>query len=128
MTTQKIYFSRTTQILSAVMVFVSLLMEPDGVGFSICFIKHFTGLDCPSCGLTRSFASLAHGEFKQSIDYHPFGVLLYPGILIQTVCLLSKRFHNFIQELIWTNENIFDPLMRILLVIYFLYWISIQIP
>ena len=127
MSTQKIYFSRTTQILSAVMIVVSLLMEPDGVGFSICWIKHLTGLDCPSCGLTRSLASLAHGDLKQSIEYHPFGVLIYIGILIQSLCLLSNRMHDLICRLILMHERKFDGVMWILLVLYFLYWIGEQI-
>ena len=33
-------------------------------------------MDCPGCGLTRSIVSLAHGQWRQSLAFHPVGVAL----------------------------------------------------
>jgi hypothetical protein len=42
----------------------------------ICGVKFFIGLDCPGCGLTRSFAALMHGHLRESIDFHPLGLVI----------------------------------------------------
>lgn len=42
----------------------------------ICAVKGFLGCDCPGCGLIRSFAALTHGKIRQSIDFHPLGIII----------------------------------------------------
>jgi hypothetical protein len=42
----------------------------------LCGVKLFIGLNCPGCGLTRSFAALMHGHLRESIDFHPLGVVI----------------------------------------------------
>lgn len=53
------------------------------------------GIYCPSCGATRSFLSLLHGNIKTSIQYHPaiFYVLTIMGIFFvsQTISRFSKN-------------------------------------
>lgn len=41
---------------------------------STCVFYHLTGLPCPTCGITRSVAALAHLDFHRSVPMHPFGV------------------------------------------------------
>ncbi|PKP03121.1 MAG: hypothetical protein CVU11_09645 [Bacteroidetes bacterium HGW-Bacteroidetes-6] len=36
-----------------------------------CPVKHFTGLDCPGCGLQRAFIELLKGNIYESISIHP---------------------------------------------------------
>lgn len=50
---------------------------------SACPTYSFFGFECPGCGLTRSFVSLAHGRFQESIGYHRLGLLLYVFCLSQ---------------------------------------------
>lgn len=52
---------------------------------SACPTYSFFGFECPGCGLTRSFVSLAHGRFLESIGYHRLGLLLYVFCLSQVV-------------------------------------------
>ena len=33
--------------------------------------------DCPSCGLTRAFAALSHGEWRVAIRYHALAPAIY---------------------------------------------------
>ena len=42
-----------------------------------CLWLLFTGLPCPFCGLCRSLCAFAHGYLSLSVDYHPFGPLIY---------------------------------------------------
>jgi hypothetical protein len=43
---------------------------------SLCFIKHVTGIPCPSCGSTRSVLSLLQGNLYESLYWNPIGILL----------------------------------------------------
>lgn len=42
-----------------------------------CFSREIFHVNCPGCGMTRSFVAFAHGEFAQSWGYHRLGILLY---------------------------------------------------
>jgi Protein of unknown function (DUF2752) len=44
-----------------------------------CPVRHWTGIICPSCGMTRSFMAIASGDLRSAIDYHLFGPLLFIG-------------------------------------------------
>lgn len=48
-----------------------------------CVSRYVFGLPCPGCGLTRSFVSLAHGDFVDSLRFNPAGVLLFALIALQ---------------------------------------------
>lgn len=42
-----------------------------------CLSHDVFGVDCPGCGMTRSFILVAHGRFRESLQYHRLGILLY---------------------------------------------------
>ncbi|MGF1601975.1 MAG: DUF2752 domain-containing protein [Thermosynechococcaceae cyanobacterium] len=45
--------------------------------FLTCPIRHLTGIPCPTCGMTRSFAAIAQGNWEQAISFHLFGPVLF---------------------------------------------------
>jgi len=47
-----------------------------------CRFKTLTGYSCPTCGMTRSFQALAHGEFLESFRYNPMGPVFLFILLI----------------------------------------------
>lgn len=51
---------------------------------TLCHMKRLTGLDCPGCGLTRCFISLAHGEVASAWHFNPAGVFLF-GLLVAQI-------------------------------------------
>ncbi len=63
----------------AVALLVALALRffplPAGPENSICFVRHFVGIPCPGCGLTRAFAALARGEWAQAVRLHPLAYL-----------------------------------------------------
>jgi Protein of unknown function (DUF2752) len=61
------------------------LAEGKPLGAFICPIRHWLGVICPGCGLTRSFVSLAHGHWERSFAYHAFGPLLFVAMAIAVV-------------------------------------------
>jgi len=42
-----------------------------------CTYKKFVGMDCPGCGLTRCFISLAHGRPLAAWFFNPAGILFF---------------------------------------------------
>jgi Protein of unknown function (DUF2752) len=62
------------------------------IGFLFCPVRHWTGVICPSCGMTRSFMAIARGDWGSAIDYHLFGPLLFVGVgltIVHTILELS---------------------------------------
>lgn len=49
---------------------------PQGSEYTICFVRRFTGLSCPGCGMTRAIASLARGEWAQAFRFHPLSFVV----------------------------------------------------
>jgi hypothetical protein len=48
-----------------------------------CMSRAWFGIDCPGCGLTRSFICLAHGDWQRAWQFHRLGWLLALAVLLQ---------------------------------------------
>jgi hypothetical protein len=68
---------------------------------SICTFKRLLGVDCPGCGLTRSFISLAHGDVRSAWKFNPAGPLFFAIVLFQLPyrALQIWRLRRGLQEL-----------------------------
>jgi hypothetical protein len=42
-------------------------------GPRLCAFHALTGRSCPSCGMTRSWNAMGHGELRDAIGYHALG-------------------------------------------------------
>ncbi len=60
-----------------------------------CPIRHWLGAICPSCGLTRSFRSLARGQIGLAIDYHLFGPIIFVGLAIAIAHCLRELHSGY---------------------------------
>jgi hypothetical protein len=49
----------------------------------ICASRWLLGVECPGCGLTRSFVALASGQLSQSLTFHRLGWLLAVAVAAQ---------------------------------------------
>lgn len=49
----------------------------------LCHFKRWSGIDCPGCGMTRAFISLARGRVVDAWRYNPAGFLLFPIVVFQ---------------------------------------------
>ena len=49
----------------------------------LCSWHRLTGVNCPGCGLTRSFIALAHGDLRQAWAFNPAGLPLFAILLAQ---------------------------------------------
>lgn len=49
----------------------------------LCMSKKYLGFDCPGCGLTRCFISLARGDLAAAWRYNPAGLWLFGMLAAQ---------------------------------------------
>lgn len=48
-----------------------------------CTYKRLLNADCPGCGLTRCFISVAHGRWSDGWRFNPAGILLFSLVVVQ---------------------------------------------
>jgi len=48
--------------------------------FDVCIFHWLTGLPCPTCGMTRAVCHAVHGQWAQSVAWHPAGLILAAGL------------------------------------------------
>jgi hypothetical protein len=51
----------------------------------LCWFHAVFHVPCPLCGMTRSFAALAHGDAAAALRFHPAGPLLCAAMLVFAV-------------------------------------------
>ena len=92
-------------------VVVSLLLEHDGQGLRLfgnewplgCGLYQTFGIKCALCGLTRSFCSMAGGEFSAAMRLHPAG----PAVFIFVCLQILYRIHA-----LWSGRSGKEKLKR----------------
>ncbi len=55
-----------------------------------CLLKQLSGIDCPGCGIQRSFVELLKGNFIASIK-------IYPPLLFIIFCIFLTATHLLIK-------------------------------
>lgn len=61
-------------------LFLQILLEG---AFKLCWFKVLTGLNCPSCGLSRAFFALFSGHPLQALKLNPFMLIFSLVIFAQ---------------------------------------------
>ncbi|HXC17849.1 MAG TPA: DUF2752 domain-containing protein [Holophagaceae bacterium] len=57
----------------------------------MCAFQAMTGLPCPTCGITRSFAATAHGQLGLAFHYHAFGPFAFVAVLLASLWSFTGR-------------------------------------
>jgi hypothetical protein len=76
-------------VAALIVLGIARLLTPDARGFGThlqlglppCGVLALTGLPCPACGLTTSFAHLARGQLTAALHANAFGVVLFACVL-----------------------------------------------
>lgn len=64
---------------------------PDGQPLGgACWSQALLHVDCPMCGMTRSFVALAEGDVQAAVGYHPAGPLLFVAMLVLVVAVIAS--------------------------------------
>ncbi len=61
-----------------------------GLGLPPCGFLMQTGYPCPSCGMTTSFTAIVHGHPVDAFLAHPFGVLMFMGVIMLSAVSLAE--------------------------------------
>jgi hypothetical protein len=78
-------FSGGVLVASGAVLLLAAWLEPSPLGHSThtqlglgqCTFLTLTGVPCPMCGMTTTFALMAHGRPFAALRTQPFGVLLF---------------------------------------------------
>jgi len=80
-------------IAGGVLLAVALL-PLDRIPYTICTFLRLTGYPCPSCGLTRGFVAMAHGQWLAVLCACPLAALLYAAtallFAVNTAALICR--------------------------------------
>ncbi len=69
-----------------------------GDSFIKCYFKEFTGLPCPSCGLTRGFIAFCHANFAEAFRLNALTYLLIPFFAYRLIRSISAGiFRKYIE-------------------------------
>lgn len=92
------------------------------LGLPPCIFLQLTGIPCPSCGLTTSFAYAAHLHWLDSLTTQPFGFVAFclTALSIPGACYLIYRRVAWERVLYAPATN---RAMYALLVFYLLSWV-----
>ncbi len=72
----------------------------------VCPLRHWTGIPCPTCGMTRSLMAVVRGDWDQAVIEHLFGPVLFIVLvlgLLQVAIELTTGHHV---------KVIYHPLVR----------------
>lgn len=108
-----------------------LYLNGNRFSFVFCPVRYWTGVICPSCGMTRSFMAIARGDLTSAIDYHLFGPLLFAGFglaIVQAVWELSTNHRLQIFYIQWLKRRDFQLGIFISFIGYYLLRLTQIIP
>ncbi len=55
-----------------------------------CLFRELTGVDCLTCGITRSLEAAAHGDILASVHFHLLGPFVLAGMIVSCVALAAE--------------------------------------
>ena len=67
---------RTSGVLTAMLALGAIVDPNRPLPIDLCVLKAWTGLSCPTCGLTRAVCHALQGDWVASIGFHPAGLLV----------------------------------------------------
>lgn len=103
--------SDLTLRLCILFVLAMIFMPADGLGVDTCMSQLVTKAPCPGCGMTRCGANLVQGNFTRAVQYHPFGSVVIPIIvLLALVGVLPRRWREAFRRRMLASEPRLRPL------------------
>jgi hypothetical protein len=101
------------------------------LGLPPCTFYLTTGLPCPSCGMTTSFALLMHGDVKNSLRANAIGtllagfcLLLVPWSLASAVCQRALFIRSVERAITWVILVFFSLLLLRWAIVVVLAWLT----
>lgn len=86
-----------------------------------CFMRNVLHIDCPACGMSRSFITLADGQLARSFAFHRLGPLVFVYVLFQ-IPLRAYAVLTGRTALVQAQSRHTLPLIWALLIALFVNW------
>jgi len=89
---------RMAAALLALAVLATLAVIPTPVlarGPVLCTWRILFGVQCPTCGMTRAFSSVLHGQFHAAFQYNKLVTVVFPftcAVLLRELFRLRRLF------------------------------------
>ncbi len=77
-------------------------VSPPGGG---CLWRRSLGVDCPSCGLTRSFLAVGRGDLSAAVRHHPAGPFLFLVAVLVTAGLTAAAAGSSLPGRLWRRAG-----------------------
>ncbi len=102
--------------------------SPNGIGthqqlgLPPCFFHQLTGIPCPTCGMTTSFAHTVRLQFYEAFVTQPFGMLacVLMALLIPLSFVLMRRRVPWMKLMTARGSNV---VMYVLLALFVIAWV-----
>ncbi|HEY3357684.1 MAG TPA: DUF2752 domain-containing protein [Polyangia bacterium] len=102
----QILLGRFTRVYALIALVLAFVLPATGLGVPLCYFRTLFHLPCPGCGLSRSFASIAHLRLGDAVSYHPFGVIAFALLLaVVAVSVLPRRLQAAVAAWLDAREN-----------------------
>lgn len=122
------YFALT--FFSGIILIIARVLRPspkgvgthEQLGIPPCLFLKLTGVPCPSCGLTTSFAHAARFNFIASFITQPFGLIAF----CLTVLCIPLSIYLIRRRTPWSeliHARYADRIMYVLIALFILSWI-----
>ncbi len=120
-----LFLNKFTTITSLLVIIISFILPPEGLGRSTCGLYILTKLPCPACGLTRSVTSISHLRFAKAFYYHPFGFIFYIIFLFLAIYnFMPEKIKNIIKVFFIKNEDIIRSILLFLICSFMIHGIA----
>ncbi len=93
--------------------------------FGFCWLRTLTGINCPTCGLTRAFLALIHGRIFQGLLYNPLMLLFSIGLVVQQSAVLFCMRGLVLDAATWERRLLLGlfAVLFILNWLYVIFWV-----
>jgi hypothetical protein len=109
-------------VILGTIILLSIVLDSAPQRLSLCLFRTFTGLPCPSCGMTRAFISLGHGDIYSAVLFNPASILIYIATWVGFIlALLQTVYGKKYIEIIWSKYR--KALFPLILTIMTSVWI-----
>lgn len=103
----------------AFIIAASYLLSPNVRFFTVCPFRLLTTLPCPSCGMTRAFIALAHGQLLAAMHYNVASPFLFSATIVIGLlgAIQSWRDADYLARLWRAGKRLLISLVLLLMAI-----------
>jgi hypothetical protein len=100
---------------------ILFLVPPANLPLPACAFHSITGHSCLTCGMTRSFHAVLHGDLAASIRYHLFGPAVFLGMLL-CLMIFSAEAISGRRYALWAGGKVWSRVACMAAILWFVYW------